>query len=161
LIDYASSENKGYSAHPKKKAHRIGDKIIVVIDQSLVKRLAINDDTWFEQQAVDVGILLRIYRPPTTQRENNTVTDNKEKKIYPQQAQQKQSLNQIDPITTDLNILDDDYMMSSPFRICKECGNDHSFRPNFKSVKTSNDIILQLLHKKNNLTSKPIRELDD
>src|SRR5215208_303530 len=163
MINNTLNDFKGYSTanNPKKKAYRISDKTIVVIDESLVKSISINDETWFEQQAVDVGILLRVYHPPTTQRENNTVTDNKEKKIDPQQAQQKQPVNQIDPVKTDLNILDDDYMMSSPFRICKECGNDHSFKPNFKIAKTTNDIILQLLRKKNYPTSKPIRELDD
>ena len=64
MIDYTFSENKGYSAgnnNPKKKAYRIADKTIVVIDESLVKRLSINDEIWFEQEVTEEGILLRIY----------------------------------------------------------------------------------------------------
>jgi hypothetical protein len=61
MIDYTLRENKGYSANnPIKKAYCIADKTIVVIDESLVKRLSINDDTWFEQESIEEGILLRI-----------------------------------------------------------------------------------------------------
>ena len=84
------------------------------------------------------------------QRQNNINIDIiKKNKLQAQQKQQKQLVYQIDTIETEPNILDDDYMMSSPFRICKECGNDHSFKPNFKSVKTSIDVIFQFLSKKN------------
>jgi len=31
-----------------------------VIDESLVKRLLINDETWFEEKVTEEGILLRI-----------------------------------------------------------------------------------------------------
>ena len=64
MIDNTSNDFKGYSAtaNAKKKAYCIGDKIIVVIDESLVKRLSINDDTWFEQEATEEGILLKICR---------------------------------------------------------------------------------------------------
>jgi hypothetical protein len=63
MIDYTFNENKGYSAgnnNPRKKAHCIADKTIVVIDDSLVKCLSIDDDTWFEQDVTEEGILLRI-----------------------------------------------------------------------------------------------------
>ncbi len=60
MIDYTFAENKGYSAIPKKKAHCIADKTFVVIDESLVKRLSINDETWFEQEVTEEGILLRL-----------------------------------------------------------------------------------------------------
>jgi hypothetical protein len=61
VIDYTFAENKGYySGHPKKKAHRIADKTFVVIGESLVKRLSIDDETWFEQELTQDGILLKI-----------------------------------------------------------------------------------------------------
>ena len=61
MIDYTFGENKGCSTtNPKKKAYRITDKTFVVIDESLVKRLSIDDDTWFEEDITDEGILLRI-----------------------------------------------------------------------------------------------------
>jgi hypothetical protein len=62
MIDYTPNDFKGYSTtnSPKKKAHCIADKIIVVIDQYLVNRLSINDDTWFEEEVTEEGILLRI-----------------------------------------------------------------------------------------------------
>jgi hypothetical protein len=39
---------------------RIYDKTLVVIDESLVRRLGINDDTWFEQEQAENGIFLKI-----------------------------------------------------------------------------------------------------
>jgi hypothetical protein len=62
MINNTLNDFKGYSTanNPKKKAHCIGDKTIVVIDESLVQRLSINDDTWFEQELTQDGILLKI-----------------------------------------------------------------------------------------------------
>lgn len=59
MTDYAFNENKGYCTtnSPKKKAQCIADKIFLVIDESLVKHLSIDDDTWFEQEAIEEGIL--------------------------------------------------------------------------------------------------------
>jgi hypothetical protein len=37
-----------------------------------------------------------------------------------------------------------DYL-TCPDLICEQCGQDHSFRPSFEDVKTSIDIIPQLL----------------
>jgi hypothetical protein len=64
LIDYPVGGNKAYysATNPKKKAYRIADKTIVVIDQSLVMHFSIDDETWFEQETTEVGILLRISR---------------------------------------------------------------------------------------------------
>jgi hypothetical protein len=62
MTDYSFNYFKGYSANPKKKAYCIAGKIIVVIDQSLVNRLSINDDTWFEQEATEDGILLKVWK---------------------------------------------------------------------------------------------------
>lgn len=73
----------------------------------------------------------------------------KKRKLSQQATQQKQPLDHRDRIEAELNILDYDYIMSSPFRICRECGNDHSFRPNFESTKLSVDIIFQLLSQEN------------
>ncbi len=86
----------------------------------------------------------------TSDKDKGFSNNNKNRgQLYQQGTQQKQPLCRIDRIEADLNILDDDYMMSSLFRICKECGNDHSFKPSFNNVKTSVDIILQILSKKN------------
>lgn len=62
MIDYTFDSNKSFSAtaKSKKKAHRIADKTFVVIDESLVKGLLINDETWFEQEVTEEGILLRL-----------------------------------------------------------------------------------------------------
>jgi hypothetical protein len=62
VIDHTCREIKGYySAHPKKKAFRIADKTIVVIDESIVKHFSIDDETWFEQKPTEEGIVLRIF----------------------------------------------------------------------------------------------------
>jgi hypothetical protein len=46
-----------------KKPYLISGKVIIVLDQSLIKNLAINvEDTWFEQELVDNAILLKIRR---------------------------------------------------------------------------------------------------
>jgi hypothetical protein len=81
---------------------------------------------------------------------NNKLNNNNKKtkhKLSQQGTQQKQPLGHIDRIEAELNILDDDHMMSSPFRICRECDNDHSFKPNFESIKTSIEIISKSLSK--------------
>ena len=62
-------ENKGFSKdttkNPLKKAHFISDKVIVVIDESLVQSLEINSQhTWFEEEKAEYGIFLRIHRYP-------------------------------------------------------------------------------------------------
>ena len=66
------------------------------------------------------------------------------------QQQTTLKLSQIDNIEEELMVSDNDFLMSSSDRICSECRIDHSFRPNFEGVKTSIDIIPQLLQRKNN-----------
>ena len=49
--------------HVVKKCWTVGNNTIVVIDKSLVERLGITEDnTFFEQELTDAGILLRIKR---------------------------------------------------------------------------------------------------
>jgi hypothetical protein len=64
VIDYTFEANKSFSAtaKSKKKAYCIADKTIVVIDESLVDRLSINDETWFEQDLTEDGILLKVWK---------------------------------------------------------------------------------------------------
>ncbi len=59
-----SNQNKdSCSTNPIKQAHRISDKTFVVIDETLVGKLAIHEyDTWFEQIPTVDGILLKIIR---------------------------------------------------------------------------------------------------
>jgi hypothetical protein len=72
--------------------------------------------------------------------------------------QPTQKLSQIDNIEEELMLSDNDFLMSYSDRICSECGIDHSFRPNFEGVKTSIDIIPQLLQRKNNNNRVKIQE---
>lgn len=62
MIDNTSNANKSFSAtaKSKKKVHCIADKTFIVIDEALVQRLSIDDETWFEQEVTEEGILLRI-----------------------------------------------------------------------------------------------------
>jgi hypothetical protein len=47
---------------PWKKLHRISNRTLVVIDESLVKHLSINENSaWVEQQATKDGILLKVH----------------------------------------------------------------------------------------------------
>ena len=48
------------SARFRKKPFRYCEKTIVVIHEEIVKQLGINDETWFEQEATDYGILLKV-----------------------------------------------------------------------------------------------------
>lgn len=48
---------------PLKKCWKVGDNTVVVIDKTLVERLGINEEnTMFEQQLTEGGIILRIVR---------------------------------------------------------------------------------------------------
>ena len=47
--------------HKFKRPYRIADKIIIVLDESLIKKLEIDEEhVWFEQIATENGILLKI-----------------------------------------------------------------------------------------------------
>jgi hypothetical protein len=53
-----SFDNK--SNPPLKKAHIVSGKIFVVIDNNIVNQLGIDENTWFEQERAENGILLKI-----------------------------------------------------------------------------------------------------
>jgi hypothetical protein len=56
-------DNKDVDKNPIKKVHCIYDKYFVVIDNGIAERSKINDqDTWFEQELTEHGILLKIHR---------------------------------------------------------------------------------------------------
>lgn len=61
-------------------------------------------------------------------------------------------------IPTEWMVLDQDFTSLTADNICQECGIDHSFQPNFEGVKTSIDIIPQLLQRKNNNNQVKIQE---
>jgi hypothetical protein len=46
--------------NPLKRAYLISDRTLVVIAEEIVKRLGITEDTWFEQQEVDDGVMLKM-----------------------------------------------------------------------------------------------------
>jgi hypothetical protein len=62
VIDYTFNKNKDCGKKILKKAHRISNKTFVVIDETLVKKLALDevDDVWFEEELTSSGILLKI-----------------------------------------------------------------------------------------------------
>lgn len=62
MIDTSSVTNKVYVTNNtiRKRAFRVSDKTIIVIDESLVRRFSIDDDTWFIEEENEYGILLRI-----------------------------------------------------------------------------------------------------
>jgi hypothetical protein len=63
-VTASNNNNNNNSSYPFKKAHCIYNKTFVVIDESLVRKLAIDEDnnTWFEQLLTPEGILLKIHR---------------------------------------------------------------------------------------------------
>ncbi|HEY7573329.1 MAG TPA: hypothetical protein VH796_18365 [Nitrososphaeraceae archaeon] len=60
-------------SYPIKKAHYVGTSVVVTLDPSHVKRLRIDELTFFVQQPVDNGIILKKYR---LQPEEEMVTKN-------------------------------------------------------------------------------------
>ncbi len=74
--DNTSNQHKDFSAVIiKKKIHRISDKSITVIDESLVKQLSIDEDSWCTQEQVSNGILLKIYRSVQGDQLSNPITE--------------------------------------------------------------------------------------
>jgi hypothetical protein len=53
-----SFDNK--STPPLKRAHLVSGKIFVVIDNNIVDQLGIDENTWFQQERSEKGILLKI-----------------------------------------------------------------------------------------------------
>jgi hypothetical protein len=58
---------------PIKKAHYVGTSVVLTLDPSHVKRLAIDEMTFFVQEPVENGIVLKKYR---LQPEEEMVTKN-------------------------------------------------------------------------------------
>ena len=57
---------------PIRRAHFVGSSVVVTIDQTHVKRLAIDDMTFFVQKPIEDGILLEIrkFESPKMENEN-------------------------------------------------------------------------------------------
>jgi hypothetical protein len=68
------------------------------------------------------------------------------------------NLNYRKSIPTKWMVLDQDFTSLTADNICPECGIDHSFRPNFEGVKTSIDVIPQLLQSKHNNNQVKVQE---
>jgi hypothetical protein len=48
--------------NPLKKTYRVSNRTIIVIDETLVKLLSMDENsTWIEQQAIENGILLKVH----------------------------------------------------------------------------------------------------
>ena len=57
-----SSNDKGFSSKGHlKKVLRIGNRTLIVIDESIVNYLSIEEDSWLEQQVTENGILMKIH----------------------------------------------------------------------------------------------------
>jgi hypothetical protein len=68
-----SKGDKGCVRNPIKKVHKISDKCLIVIDNSLVERLRIGEhETWFEQEQTENGdgIIMKIKRYSFADEEN-------------------------------------------------------------------------------------------
>jgi hypothetical protein len=62
IVNDECSTNKAIPPvkNPLKRAYLISDRTLVVIAEEIVKRLGITEDTWFEQQEVDDGVMLKM-----------------------------------------------------------------------------------------------------
>jgi hypothetical protein len=50
------------SENPIRKAHYVGTSVVLTIDPSHVKRLAIDDMTFFIQKPIENGIMLEMHK---------------------------------------------------------------------------------------------------
>jgi hypothetical protein len=48
--------------HPIKKAHLVGSSWVVTIDPTIAKKHAITEETFFSQELIENGILLKVRR---------------------------------------------------------------------------------------------------
>lgn len=63
MNDTPNSVIKNTVQKPFKKCWRVGSNTVVVIDKSIVQKLAITEeDTFLEQEIISEGILMRIKR---------------------------------------------------------------------------------------------------
>jgi hypothetical protein len=63
MSDCLNNNIKTTKRNPLEKCWNLGNNTVVIIDRSLVQRLGINEqNTLFEQELMDGGILLRIKR---------------------------------------------------------------------------------------------------
>jgi hypothetical protein len=60
MTNNTTYRDKDFGRYPKKRALRIYDKTIIVIHESLVRKLKIDENTWFEQELIENGIILKI-----------------------------------------------------------------------------------------------------
>jgi hypothetical protein len=67
--------SKGYL----KRAYRIGTRTLIVIDDSLVNLLSIEEDSWLEQKAIENGILMKIHYFNENGRQDTVKSDNDRK----------------------------------------------------------------------------------
>ena len=58
MIQHKMDEN----SYPIKKAHYVGTSVVLTIDPSHVRRLGIDELTFFVQQPIDNGIILKKYK---------------------------------------------------------------------------------------------------
>jgi hypothetical protein len=63
---------------PIKKAHYVGTSVVLTIDQSHVKRLQIDDTTFFIQKTIENGIILEMCKLNISSANENTITMKKE-----------------------------------------------------------------------------------
>ncbi|HEY7570095.1 MAG TPA: hypothetical protein VH796_01880 [Nitrososphaeraceae archaeon] len=74
--DNTLNQHKDFSViRIKKKIHRISDKSLTIIDESLVKQLSIDENSWCTQEQVSDGILLKIYRSTPGDQLPNPITE--------------------------------------------------------------------------------------
>lgn len=73
----ASSTDIGVSSAERilKRVYRVGNRTLILIDESLVNLLSIEEDTWFEQQVIDNGIIMRIHSDGGRTKEDAQIGD--------------------------------------------------------------------------------------
>lgn len=62
MVPHTNKQIDIYDKSPIRKIHYVGTSAVLTIDQSHVKRLRIDDLTFFEEKPVENGILLEMHR---------------------------------------------------------------------------------------------------
>ena len=60
-MSYILQHSMLQNLYPVKKAHYVGTSVVITLDPSHVKRLGIDELTFFVQPPIENGIILKIY----------------------------------------------------------------------------------------------------
>ncbi len=71
MLLHTKYQLKGQNKHPIRKAHYVGTSVVLTLDPSHVKRLSIDEMTFFIQKPIENGIILEMRKLSTEQKDSD------------------------------------------------------------------------------------------